>query len=324
MTIMLDLEEFPITDDLDFLRDQMLRAPVPLELDPHPGSHVIVRSRVADLGSVHLLSTRAGGGDVVRTERLSRDSTPPGLTVSVVDHGVATVIRDETVVQLHPGDVALYATAEPYRLAFTPGARRFSYQFPLDTLELPWDVIHRQLHRAIRPDGTTAAAVSAFLRSTGRTAPQASDREQRSLEHSTLALIRLLLTRVVADTAPGRAASATSLAIRIEEHVKARLEDTSLSARSIADAFSISERYVYLILAGRGIDLGDMIRQRRLDKAARMLEAPSTEHVTISHVAHHCGFADHSHFSRSFRARFGMSPTRWRALHRKRVYDLPE
>ena len=31
----IDLEELPITDSIDFLRDRMLNAPVPLALEPH-------------------------------------------------------------------------------------------------------------------------------------------------------------------------------------------------------------------------------------------------------------------------------------------------
>ncbi|HEY0259564.1 MAG TPA: helix-turn-helix domain-containing protein [Lacisediminihabitans sp.] len=315
MGAIIDLEELPVTDSIEFLRERMLQSPVPLALEPHPEGEVIVRSRVADLGRLHLLSTRAQGGDVVRTARLARDDTPPSLMVSVVDHGTALIIRGERLTTLHPGDIGLYTSDEPYRLRFSAGALRHTYQIPLDALGVDRQLIAGQLDAAIHPDRTTTAAVSAFLRGTARSAPSATPEEQSVLQRPALDLVRLLLTRPVADTTIGREAATKSLATRIEEHIRARLGEPDLSVHSLAEAFSISERYVYSILARRGIDLGDLIREHRLQGAARMLEDPTQSLTTIAAVAYRCGFADHSHFSRAFRARYGIAPSDWRRRH---------
>ncbi|MGB4777380.1 helix-turn-helix domain-containing protein [Microbacterium sp.] len=313
MSVQLDLEELPISDSIEFLRERMRSAPVPLALEPLLGADIIARTRVADLGCVHMLSTQSQGADVVRTTRLSRDSTPPSLMVSVLDRGSGLVRRGDDVMALHPGDIALFTTDEPYRLRFSADALRHTFQVPFDRLELPRDIVTDQLSRPIHADHLTAATVSAFLLSAGRRASGAPVAEQSALEAPVLALVRLLLTRPVAGTSPGREAAARSLATRIQEHIAARLGDPDLSARSIAAAFSISERYVYSILSRRGIDLGDLVRVRRLDRAIQMLENPRMSSTKISVIAHQCGFADHAHFSRAFRARFGLTPSEWRA-----------
>ena len=312
MGAILDLEELPVTDSIEFLRDRMLNAPVPLALEPRPDTDLIARTRTADLGCVHVLSTRSQGADVVRTPKLAHDSVRPSLMVSVVDHGIGIVVRGERVMTLHPGEIGLYVTDEPYRLEFTPGALRHTYQVPLDELGLPRQLIADQLDVAVHPDRATTAAVSAFLRSTARNAPAATTAEQAALQGPTLELIRLLLTRPVPQSPAGREATATSLATRVEEHVRTRLGDPELSARSIARTFSISERYVYSILSRRGIDLSDLIREHRLENAIRMLEDHALGLVTIAEVAHRCGFPDHAHFSRTFRARYGIAPSDWR------------
>lgn len=312
MSAQLDLEGLPVTASIEFLLDRMLKAPVPLALEPHPNSDVIARTRVADLGSVHLLSTKSEGADIIRTPRLARDSARPSLMVSVVDNGTGTVIRGEHVMTLHPGDIGLYLTDEPYRLAFSPGAVRHTYQIHLEELALSRQFLADQLPNAIHPDRAPTAAVAAYLRSTARHAPAASAAEQAALHRPTVDLIRLLLTRPLAETPVGRQAAAASLATRIEEHVTSRLSDPELSARSIAASFSISERYVYSILARRGIDLGDLIRTHRLQQAIRMLEDPHVAGIRIAAVAYRCGFSDHAHFSRAFRAHFGITPSEWR------------
>lgn len=315
MGAVIDLEELPVTNSVEFLREHMLRAPIPLALEPHPGAEVVVRSRVADLGRVHLLSSRAQGGDVIRTARLARDGTEPYLMVSVVDHGTAMVVRGESATTLRAGDIGLYMSDEPYRLRFSPGAVRHTYQVPLDTLGLDREVFMSQLDGPIHPHHAITAAVSAFLRTAARSAPFSTPDEQSLLQVPVLDLVRLLLTRPIADTQLGRQAAARSLATRIEEHVTARLGDPELSARSIAEAFSISERYVYSILARRGIDLGDLIREHRLERAVQLLEDPAHENTTIAAVAYQCGYPDHSHFTRTFRARYGITPSEWRLRH---------
>jgi len=65
----------------------------------------------------------------------------------------------------------------------------------------------------------------------------------------------------------------------------------------------------------RGVTVGEYTRALRMEFAcAELIAGPRT----IADVAHASGFADHAHFCRSFRARFGVSPTRFRTLHSKR------
>lgn len=312
MSAVIDIEELPVTDSVEFLRDRMLHAPVPLVLEPHPDADVIARTRVADLGSVHVLSTQSRGADVIRTSALSRDSTRPSLMVSVVEQGAGLVKRGDRVLTLHAGDIGLYLTDQAYRLEFTPGAVRHTFQVSLNELGLSRRLLADQLDVAIHPDHATSAAVAAFLRSTARGAPRATAEEQAALHRPTMDLIRLLLTRPAAEAPVGREAAARSLATRVEEHVRARLADSELSAKSIAESFSISERYAYVILARRGIDLGDLIRSYRLERAVRMLEDPALARTTIASVAYRCGYPDHAHFTRVFRARYGIPPSEWR------------
>lgn len=322
MSAIIDVEGLPVTDRVEFLRERMLTAPVPLQLDPHPESDIHVHSRVAELGCVHLLSTKASGADVVRSARLTRATPRHSALITVIESGTSVIDGDQGTVTLRAGDMAVCMTDEPYRLRFTDGTHRHTFQVSFDDLDRTPGAVYEQLGRVIHPDQATSAAVSAFLRSTARNAPRAPLAEQTSLEAPALALIRLLLTRVDAATTRGRESESRSLATRVDEYVRSRLEDPQLSIRSIATTFAISERYVYTILERRGIDLGALMRRHRLARAARMLEDPRAENATIATIAHHCGFADHAHFSRTFRGEFGMSPSEWRQRSRA-VHKLP-
>ena len=99
------------------------------------------------------------------------------------------------------------------------------------------------------------------------------------------------------------------------EYMRLHLTEADLNVATIATAHGISERYVYAVLSRSGVSLNEWIRDQRLDAAARLLARPASALVTISSVAHRFGFADHAHFSRVFRQRFGATPTEWRRAH---------
>jgi transcriptional regulator GlxA family with amidase domain len=62
-----------------------------------------------------------------------------------------------------------------------------------------------------------------------------------------------------------------------------------------------------------GDSLGGYARGLRLDWAAEQLVRSE---VPLARLACEAGFVDQSHFTRAFRARFGLAPGRYRAAHR--------
>jgi AraC family transcriptional regulator len=59
-----------------------------------------------------------------------------------------------------------------------------------------------------------------------------------------------------------------------------------------------------------GESVGEFQRGLRLQKGARML---SKEHISLVDIAFECGFSSHSHFSRSFKNAFSMTPSEYRS-----------
>lgn len=58
-----------------------------------------------------------------------------------------------------------------------------------------------------------------------------------------------------------------------------------------------------------GVTPAELVRQRRLAEARRLLAATDWD---ITAIAHECGFYDGAHFSRAFKRRHGVSPTEFR------------
>jgi len=63
-----------------------------------------------------------------------------------------------------------------------------------------------------------------------------------------------------------------------------------------------------------GSTIGEEVRRLRIEWASRRLVESND---TIAAIAHAAGFADHAHFTRTFRRWHGMSPNAYRQLHRR-------
>jgi transcriptional regulator GlxA family with amidase domain len=84
--------------------------------------------------------------------------------------------------------------------------------------------------------------------------------------------------------------------------------DSPLSMEELAEAAGYSRRHLErLFREATGKTPGEFYRGLRLDRGRNLL---STTDLTLIEVAAACGFESVSHFSKSFRARFGTSPTR--------------
>jgi AraC-like DNA-binding protein len=71
----------------------------------------------------------------------------------------------------------------------------------------------------------------------------------------------------------------------------------------------VSIRTVNRVFSATGQTVGEVVRARRLARARAEVTASDRP---ISEIAHRWGFSDTSHFSRTFKAHYGYSPTDYR------------
>ena len=100
------------------------------------------------------------------------------------------------------------------------------------------------------------------------------------------------------------------LVSRVKAYIEEHLTDADLSAETIAAAHNVSTRKLYADWANTGGRLTDHIIRRRLDSARDALI--TRRYLTIPAVARAHGFADPTHFTKRFRAAFGVTPSQWR------------
>ena len=130
--------------------------------------------------------------------------------------------------------------------------------------------------------------------------------------HATVQLAQAL---IASAEGPGPRACAIlneALYSRIVEYILLHLVDRSLTPERIAAAHDISHRQLYRVWSHNQLGVAEWIIAQRLARAAAALTDDRQRHSPMWAIAHSVGFKDAAHFSRRFRAAYGVSPRVWR------------
>lgn len=95
----------------------------------------------------------------------------------------------------------------------------------------------------------------------------------------------------------------------IRRVIAENLHDPHLSLSRLAGQLRISERYLQLIFEEMGTTYTEYVLDQRLLIAKRQLSNPTAMSQRIADIALDSGFGDLSHFNRSYRRRFGETPS---------------
>jgi len=123
-------------------------------------------------------------------------------------------------------------------------------------------------------------------------------------------LITLSLDPVYAAAPPAsiRSVRAARLAA-VKADIESHLTDGSLTVAAVAARHHISARYLHKIFEDEEMTYSRFVLDLRLALAYRTLRQPRSATRTISSIASDTGFGDLSYFNRTFRRRYGITPS---------------
>jgi AraC-like DNA-binding protein len=102
------------------------------------------------------------------------------------------------------------------------------------------------------------------------------------------------------------------------DHIAQHAGEPDLDPLRVAERLAMSPRYLHRLLEPTGRSVCEHLLGQRLERAAAMLRDPRFLRIKIAAIAQKAGFADISHFNRSFRHAFGDTPLGVRARAARR------
>lgn len=301
----------PAPGRADAVRALVWENVVRVDIDHHvPAPELAVSLRLGSYGAVGVCAARATATTVRRTPRLAREDTEPMVFLSLQRSGHSIVVQHDREAVLGPGDFAIYDTTAPYSLLFEDGLDATFFRIPRAVLAMT-DAAVRQAS-AVRISNPFAGLTAQYLATLAADTAITSGGYGAAAAVPTVELIRAALSAQLGDD---REPLDNTLAARILADIRRHVADPELSPAAVAARHYISVRYLHRILQREGIRFSAWVRQRRLEATRRDLIDIRSAGLPVAVVARRWGFTDPAHFSKAFRAAYGVSPREWRATH---------
>lgn len=299
------------TRDFDRYRSSMSGLFVPLEMSlASPGPfRGATWYRVID--GVHLAQIGATPHIVTRTPGQAHGGDAPYFKLSYQLRGGAHFAQDGRDADLRPGDLAIYDTSRPYRLATGDEASFLFLMIPQDRIDLPPRSVRKLTATRIEGGAGMAGVLAPQLRYLADHIDELGRPPGRRLVRNTLDLLTtLLFSELGGERSTERDGDA--LMPRILAFIDENLAGPLITPARITAEHHVSVSRLHGLFRERGITVSGWVREQRLERVRRDLADPIMADRPISAVAARWGLTDASHFSRLFKARFGVSPREFR------------
>lgn len=234
------------------------------------------------------------------------------IAVLITRFGSETVAQEGAEAYMRPGDAVAWDSTRPARFeVWEPLAKR-SLLIPRSALDEVSG--HAWTSAGVLLDGKAPAVrlLTGYLDALSRTLPDLSIPGLSAARNATLELF-------IGALQPGSSMDSSTvgpaLRANMERWIERHLLYGGVTPAAIADAHNVSVRTVYRVFEMTGETVGEVVRVRRLAKARRDLTEGGEP---ISAIAHRWRFSDSSHFSKAFKAHYGVSPSEYRALSQAR------
>jgi AraC-like DNA-binding protein len=281
----------------------------------HPGALESDQLRVGEIGPVRVAALSiSAASDAERGSAHVRRSDPELYKIDFQRRGSGIVEQDGRQARQTPGDFVFVDLSRPSRWVYSP-SEVVAVVFPRALLPLPPDKLARLRGVRIPGDSGAGALVSSLARRLPDHLDDGGAAERARLGTAVLDLVATALAaRLDREQEVPRDSRQRALLLRIHAFIEARLGDAELSPRSIAAAHYISVRYLHKLFETEQATVADWVRRRRLERCRRDLLDPGLSHEAASTIADRWGFTSAAHFSRAFRAEYGLPPGEYRLI----------
>jgi AraC-like DNA-binding protein len=281
-----------------------------VDAEPEAGDRIDWKIDVTQMASLSFAQVGGTSGKFLRTRSLLSDSRDDFVLMTAIS-GDMVVTRGGHSVTLQESQMSLMDLSMEGGVCVSEGHRFQSTRVPRAELLSMCPDAESRLYTLIDENQQIRDLIVQYSALTAAASLDAV--AQQAVARHLVDLIALLL-RTGPDTthlATQRGYAAARLR-SVQQHVLQHLSDGGLAVGSIAQSCGLSPKQVQRLFERTGTTLTEFVLEQRLLLARRLLASPGNRPEKIGAVAYMAGFGDLSYFNRTFRARFGMTPSEWR------------
>jgi AraC-like DNA-binding protein len=301
--VVVDTEVVPPEDRFGLWAEESARVFEPMHVTCTRRDDFRGRATAHELGPLRVYRVAADASAIHRTPALIAASDPQWLQVSVQLRGRCRVEQGGRAVVVEPGELVTWESSKPYTVEALTPFELLNVYCPEHLLRPHTDALYA-LTATPLPFGSV---VRGLLTEVARGLDDASlGAGDVAVAEALLALVRGLHTGGVGVGA--EASPAVLLRGQIRAYIAARAGDRGLAPDVVARAHHISRSYLDRLFEDEPRTVTETIRDARLERCRRDLADPRLADRTILDIALSWGFTSAAHFSRAFRAHYGISP----------------
>ncbi|WP_433288217.1 helix-turn-helix domain-containing protein [Pseudonocardia sp. CA-142604] len=293
----------------------------PRTCGPSP-SGLDVRFSAGEVDDVNIARFSGTPVSAYRTPRHIHRSPRDEYIVALHLSGPARLAQDGRRAVLHPGDIAVLDSDQPYAIELG-GAEPFEHV----AIRVPRGrfTAGRPLPVGVTGVGLAATSDAGRLLSPYFRTLTAPDWKATVLTSRFLDSGLSLLAAVLEESASDRTPRTSEHLHRIQREARRQLTDPALSPATVAAACHMSIRQLHRLFAEDGTTFGTWLRNERLQHCYADLTDPALLHLPVADIAQRWGYRSPAHFSRAFGDRYGTTPRNVRrraGTRRPPAFDL--
>jgi AraC-like DNA-binding protein/mannose-6-phosphate isomerase-like protein (cupin superfamily) len=264
---------------------------------------------------------RSTAQSVRRDAQHVRQTEDEVFLVNLQIAGTGTFVQDGRETLLRPGDFTCSDSTRPCEMNYDGDFEQLVFYMPRNTVA---GALHGTSHLTaapIRGDSVVGGLVSTYLRQLGSRIGEMSPATTGRLAEVGHALVMTALGDISGLNARGQDWGRPALRQRARHQIEINARDPQFGSAELAAAVGVSLRYMQDLFRDQGETPAGCIWKRRLHIAARDLVDPRLAEAGVGQIAFACVFSDVAHFSRRFKAAFGLTPRDYRGA--KPAPDAP-
>ncbi|MFJ6483719.1 helix-turn-helix domain-containing protein [Streptomyces sp. NPDC091682] len=312
--------DLPVGERFDWFSDTLSREVVPTALSTERPAEFQAEAAVLELGELRVARLEFSPLNSRRTPALIRRGDPGQYQLGLMRGGRAFLAQQRNECRVGAGDILLWDTSRTsdVQTAADDGLVRLAMlQLPQNALPLNLDRLGRLLAHRIPGDQGVAAVLTAFVDALEGRGGQCSPAELHRLGTVAVDLVAACLAQHLdAEAELPPEVRTQALLQRVYAFIDHNLADPALTPSAIAARHHVSVRTLHQLFRRQddAETVQARIRRRRLERCHSDLARPELMGHPVNAIAARWGFSGPAVFSRSFRERYGLTPTEFRAL----------